>query len=299
MSYEEEGTISTMDSEDSSASEENLDNQHHAEGDPSAEANKTETPGDDEGPEGETPEQKDVRLAAKEELTPEQVTFNEAVEAEVGKRFDQNPRFIKLNEKASNAQKDNVKLAGQIAELTKQMQSQQSTRDYAGEQTKLETDLDEGNINLAQYKEQTNALSQAEANDKYAAQQESDRQKGEHAEMQERLIADHPFIETVLSEKADEIAAMKIANPLHDDLSAALTIHIAELEDGQQAAIDEAVKAAEEKFQKNVKAKVKTQSLGSATHTATADDDTLKDTSKSGGVVNALVDRLKGMRQAS
>jgi hypothetical protein len=295
-----------MDSGDSSSPEENLDGQQQEPGDPSAEANNTETPGTDEGPEGETPEQKVERLAAKDtevDLTPEQITFNEtvatAVEEQVGQRLDKMPRFIKLNEKVSNSQKDNVRMAGEIAKLTEQIQSSKATRDFAGELSALGAKLDEGEINLAQYQEQTKAIAQAEVDEKYTAQQDSDRQKGERAEMQERLIADNPFIETVLTEKADEVAAMKIANPLHDDLSAALVLHIADLEEGQQAAIDEAVLAAEKKFEANVKAKVTSTSLGSAQHAATGTDESLKDTAKSGGVVNALVESLKRMRQAS
>jgi len=229
-------------------------------------------------------------------------------EPKVEDRFDQHPRFKELIEAKNSLKGENDTLKKQLQDLAARVDgiTAPKGRDFEKDLSALEEKLEAGDLDLAAFaKEQRKILAEQGETDRQRLLAEIN-QQGQLQKSQEQFLTDHPYINDVLQTKYDDVQRLRQANPLHDDVSAAMAVKIRDLETAAQdfetakeAAIKEAVEKAkketEETVIKNFKAKQQARSLGSGSRPA-PDDDSLKDTSQQGGVRNVLAASLRRMR---
>lgn len=247
--------------------------------DPSAETQNTET-----AEEGETVEETTVAAETPEETPEENV------------RFDQHPRFKELHSSNKELKEQLAALSSKLEAMNPQVQT-----DFDSKYSELDTQLEEGNITLAEFNKQSRALMQEQT--AFERQQATDaaQEQSRARELQDKFLKDHGYLNDLLQSKPDEIESLIADNPLHDKVSAAMELHIRELEAGTEKAVkeavDQAVKAKEQEMLKNFKAKQSARSLGEGARSAEPDANAmLKDTSKHGGVKNVIAERLKARR---
>ena len=208
-------------------------------------------------------------------------------------RFDKHPRFKQLLGKVKELE---AKLATAPVEA-------KTTRDFDGELKALDEKLENGNLSLAEYQKQARVIAKEQSQAEWDARASAEQGKAEQQKLQAQFLTDHPYVEKLVSEQADAIAELKTANPLHDDISAAMALHIKELEAGRDQAIkeavDQAVKETETRVRKDIEAKRTAKSLGAGPATPPQPTDALKDTSQAGGLKVALAQKLRTLREAS
>lgn len=215
-------------------------------------------------------------------------------------RFDKHPRFQELI-------KQNKEFKAQLAELTEKLKAPPAPatppKDFESDLKALDKQLEDGDIGLAEYQQKSREIAKEQSKWEMEQREGETQRKAEAAKLQAKFLEEFPFVASLTAERTDEIAALKAANPLHDDVSAAMALHIKGLQEGQdaavKAAVDKAVKETEDKLRKEFEAKRTTKSLGAGPATPPAADDPLKDTKAQGGLRIALASKLAGMRQAS
>lgn len=254
-----------------------------------------------EMPSGET-------LTAEVEETPEveepkEEPREEPKEAKEDLRFDKHPRFQELL-------KERKELKGELDQIKQQMEalkpkSPPKTSLLSLTEEQLQERLDENpKALLAEFA--------SELQDQWLdrQRQEEERKAARQAEEDlstraERVFGDfanqHPDFMDLWDEGRGPIKQLMDKEPgIHNAISAYHVLTAEAREAEVQKRIDAAVKEAEKKFTANQRAKRGTSLLntGPGGGPAGADGDLLKDTSKHGGTVNVLVERLKAMRAA-
>lgn len=211
-------------------------------------------------------------------------------------RFDKHPRFQELLKQ----QKEQKAL---IEDLQKKLAEAEPKRDFDAELEALAGQLEEGDIDLKEYNAQVKSLAQEQADAERAAKDAEEQQQREIQVAQEGFLKEFPFISELLKDSPDEIEALKAANPIHDDATAAMALHIQQLEASKEAeikeAVEKAVQEAQKKFEKNLAAKQSAKSLGSGPAANPEPNNELKNTATAGGVRNVLAKRLASMRSGS
>lgn len=243
-----------------------------------------ETQNTDTAEEGETVEETEVVAETPEETPEENV------------RFDQHPRFKELHSSNKELKEQLAALSSKLEEMNPQEQT-----DFDSKFSDLDNKLEEGDITLAEFNKQSRALMQEQTAFERQQATETAQAQSRTRELQDKFLKDHDYLNDLLKSKPDEIGALIDANPLHDQVSAAMELRIKELETGQETAVKEAVeqavKAKEQEMLKNFKAKQSARSLGEGARSAEPDANALlKDTSQHGGVKNVLAERLKARR---
>jgi hypothetical protein len=320
---EEQGTLNSFDPSDSSPDVSNFPEGYTTESltdaseEPSAETKKT-----DQTPQATGKEQEGVTENTDDDQSKESKEEAEEKDEKPDTRYDKDPRFQKLI-KTKNEQAEQLKgferresellsrldqLEAQLKQVATSSRPQVEEKDFDAEIVKLVNKLEEGEISQAQYelekwklgREREEAIQEAQV---YEAQvqQEASKLKNEYLEA-------HPFVKELFKGRQAEIAAERRRFAINDDLSAALIVHIKDLESQVgnqeeiiQAAVEKATKEIETKIHADYKAKRTARSLGSAPAVPeTLDEDAImKDTSKFGGRTMALANLLKRHRSAS
>lgn len=217
--------------------------------------------------------------------------------AEDNLRFDQHPRFKELLT-------SNKEMQARLAELSAKLESQKPTQeatDFNAEFESLDKQLADGDIDLPEYNKQVRTLLKDQASAERQAAERQAQEQYQARELQDKFLQKRGYISDMLEKRSEDIEALIAADPLHDRVSAAMELRLADIESGQEAAIKEAVEKAvkdtEQKMLANFKAKQSARSLGEGARSAEPDGDALlKDTSKHGGVKAVIADRLKAFR---
>lgn len=208
-------------------------------------------------------------------------------------RFDKHPRFQQLLGKVKELE---AKLASAPPEV-------KTSRDFEGELKSLDEKLESGDLSLAEYQKQARTIAKEQSQAESDARAAEAQTKAQQQQLQTQFLTEHPYVAKLVSEQADAIADLKAANPLHDDISAAMVLHIKELEAGRDQAIKEAVEQAvkdtETRVRKDIEAKRTAKSLGAGPATPPQPADALSDTAKAGGRVSAIAQKLRTLREAS
>lgn len=215
-----------------------------------------------------------------------------AAKEQADKDFSKHPRFQELIQAGKS--KDQ-----KIAELTAQV-GQANARDFAAENSALEEKLNEGDIDVPEYNKALRQLVQEEADVKTAAQDAKKETTRQNAEAETQFLTENPHIDTILKDTAreNEIAVLLNSNPVHDKVTAAMALHIQDLETGQKKAIDDAVAAAQETWTKNQAAKRGAQSLGQGSgQVIDGKDAVIKTDGTKNGLINGFAEKLKLSRQ--
>ncbi len=241
-------------------------------------------------------------------------------------RFDKHPRWQEMIKQRNDERDARIAAEARMKALEEfhsrqtavQQKTQEPQRDFGTEFAKLDKALEDGDVDLNQYRSQLAKLSreQAQADAKSIISQEMDAIKKQQAEQvraqtvkerESRFLADNPrFMEL---KNAGEFDKIKKEDPygFHDDLSAYHAFLAKEGTDKFKADLDAAVAKAvaetEEKVLAQIKAKQGAKTLGTGPASAPTDDikaaPELKDPKRFGGRTKVLADRLLHSRRGS
>lgn len=215
-------------------------------------------------------------------------------------RFDKHPRFQQLIKERDELKGQVSSISEKLETLMRQKPEPAQGADFDARIAALKRERDDGNIDLDEYEAKRDQIREEQIQAKVDQQLSGARQHEELQKSKAQLLSENPFIETILNENGADLKRIMDGNHLHDELSAALMLHIDSLEKGKQAEIDDAVakavKEAEEKFIKNSEAKRTARALGSGPKATPDEHAELKNTKERGGVTNVLAERLKRMR---
>jgi hypothetical protein len=215
-----------------------------------------------------------------------------AVKEQADKDFSKHPRFQELIQQAKASKVELARLTALVG--------QANARDFAAENTALEEKLNEGDIDVPEYNKALRQLVQEEADVKVAAQDAERETTRLNTESETQFLTENPHIDTILKDKdrENEIAVLLDSNPVHDKVTAAMTLHIQDLETGQKEAIDKAVAAAQETWTKNQAAKRGAQSLGQGNGKVIDGKDAVIQTDGTkNGLISGFAEKLKLSRK--
>lgn len=267
----DETTISTMPDDDGTGSDSspdanddddgNSEDNNNDEIDPDSSADSLNTEGEDDSDDNLSDEEK---LAKKEKEAADQLI-------EDGKRLDQHPRFKQLV-----ADKNKVVLQMKALQAQKAA-NPGNIRDFAAEKLAIKDKLNSGDIDLDKYSTQIEGLVNEEAQLVKDADTAKATADADHAENTKLFLKEFPYIDEILEKQADDVELLIGMNPLHDKVTAAMALHIQSLTEQNQekidAAVKEAVEAAEKKFNKNAAAKKRASGLDKGNRSVKDGDD--------------------------
>lgn len=225
-------------------------------------------------------------------------------------RFDKHPRFVELRTQLQESKKSYDTLQTRFTQLESQIAAGQQPS--TGQQTQ-DGELpyrDVGKMTAEELNDwssddphgyHANILAQAKFELGQEFGDKLDEQSYENAVVAEleAFAAEHPDFDEMW--ERHELQDFIAGHPGHNAVSAYYFLTSEKRGSDNQAAIDEAVKKAEQKFQDNLKAKNEARSLPAGVQRAGASVDTdeeLKDSKKFGGTNRVLANRLTRLRQS-
>lgn len=234
-------------------------------------------------------------------------------------RFDKHPRWQEMIKARDEAKDRSIALEAELKAIKEMMQqpsirqqAQQTetpARDYDAEISKLDDQLENGDLSLAQYNKATREIYAAQRQEEAQRyQQEAQRtvqqalQEKSAQELRSKFIEKNPDYERLLKDGTLDRIASEDEFKIDNQYTAFLKHQIQELRSSQQALIDKAVKETEERVLANFKAKQGALTLGQGPGAAPADADgkvppELKNPKRFGGVTTVLANRLAARRQ--
>lgn len=240
-----------------------------------------------------------------------------AAQSEDDSRFDKHPRWQEMLRERNESREKAIALEAEIRTIKEMMaqsqrvpertQEQKPSRDYDAEISKLDEQLESGDISLTEHRQKERAILRDQQREEASRiRQEAEKsvqtvlQQKTAQELQTKFLADNPrFMELKNAGKLDQI---KKSDPygFHDDFSAYLAMQLQEAEDAKSKAVEQAIKETEDRVLKNMKAKRESMTLGPGPSSAPADDEKtppeLKNPKKFGGVTSVLASRLAAKR---
>ena len=217
--------------------------------------------------------------------------------------FHKHPRFQEIT-------KQNREMKQALAEMRQQMEAlakgkpgdQAQEVDLESQFAEISQKLEDGDLSLSQAMEQQRRLIEQSSQKQLESVMQKQQREAETARIKERFLSDNPDYTEVL--ESGELDPIMDSNPIHDEVSAYYAHKWeAEKQANEKAvktAVDKAVKETEARLRKEFAAKRNAASLGdNAAHVPrSGPPPEIQDSSKFGGKVNVLANRLKAMREA-